>query len=189
MIYVVSGMYRSGTSCAMEGLRASGQQLIYSDKRTDFNERWSDEFYRPNPHGPYECSMEMMKEEGFPRQHDGCAIKMVFDWLHLLAEHEYRVIVMERDAEEIRQSFEAAFNRKVKKEYIEKRVAEGFKQLARRKDIKTLVVVPMRQLVLNPLNTWKTLKDHGFPVDPEKAAAVADPELYRFRLERLVEGV
>jgi hypothetical protein len=95
MITVVSGLPRSGTSLLMQMLHAGGYQILCDDHRL------------PDPDNP-RGYLELEKVRGLERdatwiaEAEGQAIKVVSYLLRYLPPgHEYRVIFMHRDLEEV----------------------------------------------------------------------------------------
>jgi hypothetical protein len=96
-IVVVSGLPRSGTSMMMRMLAAAGVPILIDGERTaDID----------NPHGYFELErvkrLESDPDRGWLREARGKAIKVVsplLRWLPL--NHQYRVIFMRRDLDEV----------------------------------------------------------------------------------------
>ena len=94
-VTVVSGLPRSGTSMMMQMLAAGGMQVLADDVR------------RPDPHNPrgyleFEPVKRTAKDASWLSNAAGKAVKVV----HLLlpdlpAAHDYRVVFMHRDVEEV----------------------------------------------------------------------------------------
>ena len=186
MVYLVSGLYRSGTKMVMECLETGGMTVVKSDHRDRYNDVHSDELYAPNKGGLYEVSMREMRTFGFPCQHDGKAIKVVVPFLHFLAVHDYEVIFMHRNSEEIRQSAEASFKIRKTVDEIIRETYEGLNSLRNRRDVHKIVEWNYRDVLADPLRHFESL---GWPLDAQKAASVVDPNLCRFRLEKLEVGL
>jgi hypothetical protein len=188
MIYLVTGFMRSGTSMMCECLEAGGMSVVKSEARDRFGAAHGDEHYAVNPNGLYEPNPRDMQSPGWPRQHDGKALKVVFPWLNALAVHQYKAVAMLRDAEEIRQSFEGAFGKSIPLERIRQASKEGLEKLNNRRDVQ-LICLCYSEVVSDPLGAFGLLGSQGWPIEPAKAAAVVKPELYRFRLETLTVGI
>lgn len=186
MIYLISGYMRSGTSMMMQCLEAGGIPVVRSEVRDRLNDRHSDLHYRPNPSGLYEPPCSEIGKPGWPREHDGKALKVVAPLVRHLSVHEYRAVFMLRDPEEIRQSYEAAFKGRVNCEQIEQCQQEAFGMLHNRRDVLSVKVLQYADVIANPL---AALQELNWPIDAKKASSVVQPELYRFRRERLVEGL
>lgn len=185
MIYLVTGFMRSGTSMFMQALEAGGMTVVRSESRDRMNAAHSDELYRPNPESLYEPDVREMREPGWPRQHDGKALKVVAPFLPRLAVHGYRVVFMRRDPEEIRQSYEGAFGVRLRVERIEQTVFEGLRTLRNRRDVHDLVGLNFADVIDDPVSAFASL---NWPIDAQAAVSVVDPSLYRFRKELLTVG-
>jgi len=185
MIYLVTGFMRSGTSAFMQGLEAGGLNVLKSDNRDKFNMGHSDGLYKPNPVSLYEMRPEELSTE-LLEINNNSALKVVAPQIHMLPVHEYKVILLRRDSEEIRQSFEAAFNLKRPIEFIESNMNNLTTVLNNRKDVKEIIEVQHQDLMFNPLEVFSSL---NWPIDAEKAASVIDSGLYRFRKDKLVMGL
>lgn len=192
MIHIVSGMYRSGTSAMMEALIAGGMSAAWSEDRNRLAEQHADEHYKPNPSGLYEVPLKEYGGVRFPLDYQGKLIKVMLWGLdHLAVNPEgYRVVIMRRDPEEIRQSYEAFFGRKCPalNEYPE-RIERAAKILANRGDVVSVTAIDYPYLVDSPEPCLIRLRREGWPIDPLEAAATIDPALYRFRKEQLTVGI
>ena len=94
-ITVVSGLPRSGTSMMMQMLEAAGLEIASDRKRGPDAD---------NPRGYYEYEpvTRLRTDSAFLAGMRGCAIKIVAPLLPFLPRgHEYRVIFMERDLDEV----------------------------------------------------------------------------------------
>jgi hypothetical protein len=102
-----------------------------------------------------------------------------------LAAHEYRVVFMRRDSEEIRQSYEGAFGGRVTAQQIETVIYEALRTLRNRRDVHEIVELQYADVIDDPVLAIASL---GWTIDAQAAASVVDPSLYRFRLNRLTVG-
>jgi len=189
MIYIITGFPRSGTSMMMEALEAGGMTLAYNTDRDRIKtvSIHLDEHYQVNPSSLYEFTAAEMRQPGFPRTHDGCVVKIPSLFLSAMAVHEYQVIFMLRDTEEIRQSYQTAFGRDMSAGMIERQVAESLLHVKNRKDCR-LTEVEYRSVIDDPNGTFLRLHDLGWPINPNEAARIVDPTRYRFRREILTAG-
>lgn len=191
MIYVVTGFMRSGTSMMMGCLKAGGLPIVADDARDAWAREYNDTRYSNNPRGLYEPRQHDMREPGFPRQHDGYAVKLVIPYLQFMAVHEYRVVMLLRDPEEIRQSYYAAFRARLSPDFPTKYpriVDEAVQTLHNRKDVVSLHTFQLREFWHQNTTPFRTLIEAGWPIDPLKAAQYEDTSLNRFRIESLVVG-
>lgn len=193
MIHIVSGYFRSGTSCMMQALIAGGMSAAWSEERNQLNEAHSDERYKPNPQGLFEVPLREYGECNFPLKYQGKLIKvMAWGLDHLAVNPEgYRVVLMRRDPEEIRQSYEGFFQGQKcppLTEYHE-RMTRAEMMLRNRADVENVTTLDYRNVVSGPIANMAYLRSQGWPIDPLEAAATINPDLYRFRKERLIIGI
>ena len=192
MIYVITGFPRSGTSMMMQALQAGGMPISYSEAR-DRTVRGSrrDVWYDPNPTGLFEVEPPPTDDLEFPRQYEGYAIKVLWPGVLRMAQHDYRIALMHRDPEEIRQSLEAFNNRDLfgKFPYTAAKWLRLRDHLVTRADVRSLHTVDYADAVENPQRTFELLRDAGWPLDSQAAATIVNPTLYRFQLDRLTVGI
>lgn len=185
MIYIVSGFPRSGTTAMMQALEAGGMIVHKNPRRTEALHRVDSDGYRVQPGDVFESTAKERSLIDWPRQYDGCAIKVVTPWLGLLAVASYRVVFMRRDVEEIRQSYEAAFGESITSAMISASIAEGLAGLANRLDVLSVCQVNYDDLLHDPVSAVGSLQ---WPVAARDAALVIDPTLKRFHNDSLVVG-
>ncbi len=191
--YIVSGFPRSGTSMVMQALEAGGIELVYSELRDkQMNEAMSDKEYKANPKSLYETPVPLQASPGFPLPYTGKALKVLlppFGTATTLELGIYVVIIMKRDPEEVRQSFEAFFMPRGGKWPFQNRdhyntlFESGVKLLKLRNDTKVLVW-NYKNVISQPLKHFKQV----WNIDAKAAASIVDPELYRFQLKKLTKG-
>lgn len=188
--YIVTGYMRTGTSMMMRALEAGGLEAVYRQSRNDMKARLSDEHYDANVGGLYELEQTDYRADGFPRQYAGKLIKMILPPPTTMAVmDDVRIVVMRRDAEEIRQSYLAFFNRNIDTSEVDARMERMIEELQNRKDVKALDVFWYRDVVAEPLKHFELLKAHGWNIKPQKCAEVVNPGLCRFKREELTIGV
>lgn len=191
MIHVVSGFMRSGTSAMMSALIAGGMAAAYSTDRNKLADSRSDAHYHPNRSGLYEVPLVEYGGVNFPLQYQGKLIKVMSWGLDGMAVNPqgYRVVLMMRDPEEIRQSYEAFFDQPLRvpwfAQYAE-RMDRAVKMLRNRNDVLSVNVMQYRDLVENPLPELAML---DWPIDVKAAAKTIDPLQCRFRRELLTVGI
>ena len=184
-IIVVSGLPRSGTSLMMQMLKRGGIEIATDEQRTPDED---------NPHGYYEMEAvkRLHKDASWIPEVRGKAIKVISQLLFSLpSEESYRIILMERDLEEVLASQSVMLARSGK-EGAEKQVGilrKAFtNHLARLEEwlpaqehLKTLRL-RYPQVVANPLETATEVAAFlQGPIDPAQMAAAVDPSLYRNR--------
>lgn len=174
MIYLVSGFFRSATTKMMECLEAGGIPVYYSRERNALNEEYTDKRSRPNPRGLYEPSTTDLHEVGFPKKHDGKAIKVMQNWTYCLAVHDYRVVLMKRDPVEIIEDYERTFkdywDAELRSRWI-REYPEKFRELERqfknRRDVRSVNVIEVDDFIAEPQAALASL---DWPIDVERAA-------------------
>ncbi len=191
MIHIVSGYMRTGTSMMMAALEAGGLNAIKNETRDEWADTFSDNDYHPNKQGLYELHGRQIQEHLFnPDMSEGKLIKILFAGVPRLAAAKYRIVFMEREWEECRQSHMAFFG-------VEPRINENqFHQmmaytkgiLRQRNDI-ALTCFWYRDVLREPLKHFKRLAKAGWPIDAEKAAAIADRTQCHYKLEDLEVGI
>lgn len=190
-VYIVSGFMRTGTSMMMKALEAGGIEVVARESREEMREKYKDEFYDPNEGGLYELEYKDMSTPDFPSQYKGKLIKVLnagnakMDVMPKL-----KIVYMRRSFEEIRQSYQAFFNRELKitEEFFYKNVEKNIRLLQNRKDV-DLTILYYRDVIENPIKAFSLLEENGWPINPQKCAGEVNPELYRFREENLIKGI
>lgn len=188
--YIVSGFMRTGTSMMMAALEAGGLDPVFNPSRDDLNDRHGDEHYKPNEGGFYELSRQQYQQIGFPGMYAGRLLKCLWGGLPRLCPGQYLVVFMMRDPEEIRQSFEAFFGTTAPpslKQY--KSIMDLSVALLRNRRDTHVHVLQYRDAVDQPLRSFRRLRELGWPISVDEAAAIVDPDLCRFRLEGLEVGI
>ena len=185
MIYLVTGL-RSGTSMMMAAFEAGGMDVVKSSARDRLVhvavDRMADD-YKANPTSFYEPQYRNeARQPDWPRKYDGKVLKVIIPFLNEVAVHDYRVLFMRRDAEEMRQSYFAAHGGDVRN--MEQTVAEALRTLSNRKDVE-LQELWYPDVLNDPRGSFESL---GWPLDVTRAASVIDPTRYRFKRELLHAG-
>lgn len=193
-IFVVTGFMRSGTSMMMRALEAGGLDACYDASRDEMKARFADEKYDPNIGGLYELRRDQYNETDFPLKYEGKLIKALRGGVPKMAvcPTGLRVVLMLRDPEEIRQSYNAFFSGNMpvsNNEEIVKEMNLLEEKIRNRKDVLSLDVLWYRDVVANPLGAFTLLRDHGWSIDVEKCVAVVDEGLVRYKHENLHYGV
>jgi len=184
-ITVVSGLPRSGTSLMMQMLSAGGLPILSDGIRAPDDD---------NPRGYYEFEpvKKTRQDTSWLRLAAGKAVKMVHLLLRdLPPSHEYRVILLNRDLDEVLASQRTMLERSGKKgaDLPPERLAAVFRQqltqldswLAQQPNFRVLKV-SHRECIQNPASVASAVNqflDGG--LDETAMAAVIDPELYRQR--------
>lgn len=187
MIVIVAGFGRSGTSLMMRMLRESGFPAFY-DRFLELSLQARNRDYRVNDEF-LECPGSDTMRIGFPREiPPGSAVKLPVMALPMLPAncHEYRVIYMQRDPAEIRESFERSMpdvkNVTHSEEWpriYERRLFETKAILDIRSDSEW-VEVEFRDLIEAPYAVAERVSALGVTLS-DAALGLIDPSLYRHR--------
>lgn len=191
-LYVVSGFMRTGTSMMMRALEAGGMEACYKQSRDVMKNRFADAHYDPNVGGLYELERQDYRKPGFPRGYEGKLIKALNMGVPNMTVMPagIRIVFMRRDAEEVRQSYDAFFGRQVQNiDHLDKRMEDIIARIRNRKDVASVHVFWYRDVVDNPLGHFARLQADGWPMDARTAAEMVDPCYCRFRREELTVGI
>ena len=177
----------------MAALVAGGMTADYSDERDQMAQAHADQHYHPNKSGLYEVPPREYGGIDFPLAYQDKLIKVMLWGLDSLAVNPdgYRVVIMRRDPEEIRQSYEAFFGHPLRHPWMDNydgRIRRAQRMLHNRSDVYSVTVLTYRDLINNPLSTMNELYDL-MEFDIDKAASTIDPAQYRFRKELLTAGI
>lgn len=192
-VVVVSGLPRSGTSMAMKMLEAGGLDLVVDHQRT------ADE---DNPKGYFEDErvkdLEEMDDKAWLREARGKAIKVISYLLKdLPRNHNYRVVFLRRDLEEVMASQAKMLERRQEdSDTDDGKMIELFEDhlwrvnyLFRRAPHLERLEVPYAEAVADPRRQAERMNEFlGGGLDVDAMAAVVDPSLYRNRAEELGGG-
>ena len=162
----------------MQALEAGGLAVIRNEARDQITRFHGGFAYAANPVGLYEMSPEEMEQPGFPRQHDGKAVKVVVAALGCVSVHDYRVAFMHREVRQIVASAWRAFRIAVSATDIHAWVDEGIRTLENRRDVRDIQHIEYANLLTDPGLLFKRL---DWPIDNEAAARIITPELWRCR--------
>lgn len=137
----------------------------------------------PNVGGFFELDMMKFYSKDFQETYDGKLVKVVFSNLRNVPEmpNGIRIVFMTRDPAEMRASaneffpgMEFAMNLEL--ERLDTKIAK----LKERPDVKSLDVLQYKDVLEKPLEQFKLLKQHGWPIDPAKCATIPDPKYNHF---------
>ena len=186
MIYVVSGMGRSGTSMMMNALIMGGVPGAYEpDKAIDRLAKLKANGYDANPNGVFELYKPDVVRL-FPDGLDGYAVKIAdFMWERLqgLASQGINVVYILRNREDVCSSMKA-FNPLCNKEAVGKRrdsQLDIIRCVMSRPDVVNVTVISYEDVIADPLRSFEILKEAGFPINVVKAASVVNPNYQHFK--------
>ncbi len=183
MIYVVSGMIRSGTSMVMAALRAGGMSVYWDQQHeADLRAKYPQE---RNPGGYWEPSPDERVRMDFPLQAKGKAIKILAPWLTLgiMAPAEYRVVIIRRNPHEIGASIVQLLQEPLSRgdQHIlanyDKRIAKAVAVCENRKDVRSVCVLDYGDILENPVESFDKLVEQDWPIDVDRAAGTIDSGL------------
>ncbi len=189
MIYVVSGMIRSGTSMVMRALKAGGM-AVYWDKthEADLRAQYPKE---RNPGGYWEPSPEEREECNFPLQAEGMAVKICAPWLRLgiMPPAEYRILIIRRHPQEIGASIVQLLKEPLSRG--DQHVLANYDDLMdkaeavcwNRKDVVSIQTIHYDGVLATPRAYFESLRLNGWPIDDAKAARIIKPKLRTCRLK------
>lgn len=186
-IVIVSGLPRSGTSLMMKMLEAGGVPV------------WTDGIRTPddqNPHGYYELErikdLDKDRDRQWIREGRGRAVKVISSLLEQLpAEHNYRVVLMTRDLEEVLDSQRTMLAQRggaggAQHEPALKTAYElhlrRVRHLLRTDPCFTMLEVAYADVIADPAAAARRIDAFvGGGLDTARMAAAVDPTLYRHR--------
>jgi len=186
IIYIVSGVMRTGTSMMMQALQAGGMDIAYHPSRDTMNtiKKVGTQSYMVNPHGFFEFIPSTYERKDFPKGYEGQVVKCIFPRILQIPEGNYKIILMTRDVREIMASWAFAFDllpesvgldmlvydqmMKEGKEVLEKIGAE-------------VTVLQYEEVLRRPKKNFQKLVENGWPIHAKKAAGVVDVNLHRVR--------
>ena len=184
-IVVVSGLPRSGTSMMMKMLSEGGLEVVTDAIRA------ADE---DNPEGYFEFEPVKQLTSGeadWLKTADGKLVKVISALLeHLPANHEYKVVFMERELREVLASQQKMLQRRNEASKApDEELASQFKEhlkatkywLARQPNM-SVMYVDYRRLVADPGAFCSPVAEFlGLPLDTARMRAVPNERLYRNR--------
>lgn len=184
-ITIVSGLPRSGTSMMMQVIEAGGIPALTDNLRTKDED---------NPQGYYEFEpvKKTREDPAWVPGARGKVVKMVYRLLYdLPADHEYRVIFMRRNIDEVLASQKKMLQRSGKqgaaisdeklKELFMAELDKFNRWIAAQPNF-SIIEVDYSDMVASPATQCKRINGFlGGVLDGDRAAAAVDPSLYRNR--------
>jgi hypothetical protein len=122
-----------------------------------------------------------------PAQYEGRLIKLITKYGYLrLPKWDYKVVLMVRDPEEIRQSFARVFDKPLTytgdngeqvplTNELYYHIISGVADDLDKQNIR-FTPFNSRMVLERPLAVFRYLKNNGWPIDPERAAVVVQPQ-------------
>ncbi len=185
MITVVSGLPRSGTSLLMQMVQAGGHPILSDEKRVADAD---------NPRGYFELEKvrALERDASWIAAAEGKAIKVVSPLLRSLpADHEYRVIFMRRELDEVLASQERMLERRgqpagpdraLMRSHFERHLETVTAWLASQKYIR-VTYCDHAAVLRDPQTAATAIVDFlEVPLNIGEMVAAVDPALYRQRM-------
>jgi hypothetical protein len=189
MIYVVSGMARTGTSMMMHALIKGGIPAIYDVGRADPRLQVLKKLgYDSNHDGLFELYKKNLYKK-FPDDLDDELVKIQdWQWRELSGEAEngIKVVYMLRDKQSTLKSFMAFTGSSLLKEAEDRydMQDEYIAEIRERSDVIDVTELWYEEVVRSPLSNFQLLKEVGWPINAEKAAGIVNPAYHHFRSSR-----
>jgi len=184
-VYLVCGLHRSGTSVMMAAVTAGSTltPLRDADFEAIIESREKDPSnYPPNPLGYFAHQNQLIEvDDWIGSVSDGTVCKVSpLAITDTFPEGDYRVIVTQRDEDERTMSMSRAFGADT--EWFEPKVLENALGILTARADCTVTIVNYADLIADPVAVFDRLVADGWPIYPDAAAAVVNPDLYRNRL-------
>ncbi|MCH8331037.1 MAG: tetratricopeptide repeat protein [Bacteroidetes bacterium] len=186
VIYIVSGLPRSGTSMMMQMLVNGGMEA-YSDEVRKADES--------NPKGYYEHESvkSLARNKKWVNEANGKVVKVISQLLQQLPmNHLYKIVFMNRDVREVvmsQQKMLALEGKADPKNYpikIDQAYRENLtkiKEWAKRSENVEILYVDYPEVLANPMEQAKKIHEFlGYKLNTDQMIAVVDPELYRTKM-------
>lgn len=182
MLYIVSGLPRSGTSMLMQMLKAGGLKIFTDNKRKPDQDNLKGYF-------EYEKVKDLKKDNSWVKTAEGCALKVVSPLLQYLPKKlKYKIIFIERNLDEILASQNKMLkNRQTQDHTSDQKLKQSFKRHL--KNIKAwldkqqnfeILYINYNKILNNPEKyISQIIKFLNLKVNPQKLTQVIDAESYR----------
>lgn len=191
-VTIVSGMPRSGTSLAMQMLRAGGMPLLTDERRPPDTH---------NPHGyfEYEPAKRLATDSSWVKSAQGQAVKIIYRLLqHLPGHRTYKVLFLERDLIEVFESQQEMLRSKNDPAALQDRerilsalaaeLADAKAWLAGCANMQVLTV-PYGEVIHHPLKWSREISRFLDGLDESAMATAVDPALHRHVTPRTKMGL
>lgn len=188
MIYIVSGIHRSGTSAIMKALIDGGIEPVYSqvrERRMKLNDRKD---YKVNEHGFWEVGQDEYMRLGFTSElPDECCVKIQAIGLPILAAAKgYKIIYMRRNPNDIKASYIKVFGEKAFNATYSDwpthywNLLDGVKAVMQQRRDVELLEVQFNEMIDSPSKVFNQIKAMGIPIDINKSIQAIDPRQRRY---------
>lgn len=189
--YIVSGFARSGTSMMMRALyEGMGRKvpMVVDESRL---EKLNSGEHIPN-HEYLEPPLKAFTSPYFPRPYEGYLLKCLSAGFFPLypMRHGIRSVQMWRDPDAILKSWEACKTIGKPVDWLPdgyvSRATACSELMQNRKDVISHTDIQYEDILEDPLGAFEYLRDAGWPLVPEKAAACIDQSKRRFTTGKTV---
>ena len=189
----VFGLPRTGTSMMTHICELLGVKMIHtSEENKDKRKNIPEGEYQPNATGFYEVTKDVWKNylDIVATPYSGCKMIIPVNNFRLgLIQHlPSKVIMMEREPEEIRQSQNAMYAEDANIAYI--RTALASEKVKLRENNIDHIVINYRDVIKNPRQEIQKIKEFILSDnDIEEAVKFVNPEAYRFDQDKITKGL
>ena len=188
MIYIVSGIHRSGTSAMMRALVEGGIKPIVNKAREKQMRLTNTLDYTVNKHGFWEVGQSEYMRLGFTSElpQESCVKIQAMGLPILSAAKGYKIIMMRRDPKAIKTSFINAFSeREFNAKYSDWpthyfTLLDGVKAIMQQRRDVELMEIQFDDMIDDPFKVFTKIKAMGIPIDINKSVATIEPELKRY---------
>jgi hypothetical protein len=181
-VSIVSGMPRSGTSLAMQMLRAGGMPLLTDERRPA-------DAHNPRGYFEYEPVKRLAADSSWVKSARGQAVKIIYRLLHHLpGDVSYKVLFLERDLGEVFESQQEMLRSKNDPAALQDRqrilsalaadLIQAKAWLSQQANLQ-LLTVPYAEVIRRPLDWSCEISRFLDGLDQSAMAAAVDPALYR----------
>lgn len=170
MIYVVTGLPRTGTSMMMRALEGGGM-TVYRDTALEtkiMSNALTTQTYNPNPNGYY--AMSLIGKD--ITQFDNLVIKPQINEITFPISLPYKMILMKRNEVDRAASYTKAFNLTVPNIF--------FQLLADLEAKYQPLVINYEDVIASPIKEFLKIKQDGWPITAANMVNFVDPNLKRF---------
>jgi hypothetical protein len=186
IVYVVSGLVRSGTSMMMESLIAGGMKGAYQESNTKRDKIING--YIPNRNGYYELGYKARHKKNFPAMYEGQLVKLFLhkvDELRTMPKNVvFKTVMMRRDIHEVFESAKRVrihMGNELDDDELMRLLTTALLDISFFKEHSiTYDEVWYPEVLTNPLDIFNQLKYHDWPINAEKCAEIPDPIKKRY---------
>lgn len=164
--YVVTGRHRTGTSMMMHALSQYIPAVFDMNTEEYIRSLEINHDYDPNPNGYWNVTT-------YPHEHPGALVKCNVQLWPFVKEGDYKVVWMQRDENQRIASLMKSFGDEDSPRFIE--IGESLVLFL------NPTILNYTDVVQDPLSAFTTLKNNGWPIDPETCASIVDESLWRHR--------